>query len=188
MSRTAVSICNSALLLVGAQEINSFTDDTNDAKLCASLYDDVKESLLQSFTWRFSLVMYDLGGALTETPVIPKWDKIFQLPPDVLRVVNIQDNQDYEIFADKIFKNGASCKIIYQRNVAESDMPAYFVQALKYHMAKLLSMSLQEDGGKMQLFERSADKETQRARSIDSQQQPNSGIQETEFSFVNVRG
>lgn len=188
MARTAVSICNSALLLVGADEINAFTDNTSEAKLCASLYEDVKESLLQSYPWRFSLSQYDLGGALVDVPVIDNWTKIYQLPPTLLRVIAIEDDEPYEVYGDKIYKNGSTCRIIYQRDLAETEFPSYFVQALKYHLAKMFSMSLQEDASKMQIFERFADRETQRARAIDSQQQPNSGIKDSEFTLITRRG
>jgi hypothetical protein len=55
-------------------------------------------------------------------------------------------------------------------------------------LAKLFSISLQEDPAKMQIFDQAADKETARARSIDAQQQPNITIPDKNFTLVNIRG
>lgn len=188
MARTAITICNSALLLVGADEISSLSDTSNEGKLANALYEDVKDSLFQSYPWRFSLLQADLGAATGSTPVIETWSEIFTLPADLLRVISIEDNQPYEVYGDEIYKNGSTCKIVYQKDVGEDEMPAYFVKALNYHLAAVFAISLQEDVNKMRMFEQMAEKETQKARAIDAQQQPNSGIQDTEFSLVNVRG
>jgi hypothetical protein len=78
--------------------------------------------------------------------------------------------------------------MIYQFKVSESDMPSYFIRALQYQLAAIFSISLQEDRGKMDMFDKRADKETARARQIDAQQQPNPRIPEKNFSLLNIRG
>ena len=187
MAKTDISICSSALIMVGADEINSFDDATAEAKLASSVYTDTKNTLLQYHPWRFSLTQADLGGALLESPTF-NWKYKHQLPPDILRIISIYGGQDYEVFEDNIYTNSNTCKIIYQRAVAEKDMPSYFVRSLQFHLARIFAISLQEDVGKMDMFDRSADKETRRARNIDSQQQPNSSIPDNNYSAINVRG
>lgn len=187
MATTDVSICNAALVIVGAEEINSFGDATTEAKLAQAVYTQTKEALLQAHPWRFSLRLYDLGGRLNETPEF-KWDYLYQLPPNTLRVIAMKDDTDYEIFGDKLYTNETTAEIIYQIKVLESNMPAYFVRCLQYQLAKLFAISLQEDTAKMQLFEKLADKEITRARNIDSQQQPNSRLSDVNFSLINIRG
>jgi len=187
MSNTDVAICNAALIMVGADDINSFSDDTVESKLCRSVYTTTKQALLQRHPWRFSLKQADLGGALVSEPLF-KWNYKYQLPPDLLRVIALEQEEEYEVFDRNIYTNASPCKIIYQVNVSESTMPAYFIKCLHHELAKLFSMALQEDEGKMQLFERAADKEVARARSIDSQQQPNMKIPERNFTLLNIRG
>lgn len=187
MTATEVSICNGGLLLVGADDINSFSDNTTEAKLCNSIYTDTKKILLQYHPWRFSLAQIDLGGALVSEPLF-NWKYQYQLPADFLRVLYIKDDADYEIFGTKIYTDNTTCQIVYQSNVSESVMPAYFIRCLQFHLAKIFSLSLQEDLDKMSMFDRAADKETARARSIDSQQQPNKAISLVNYTLLNVRG
>lgn len=187
MATTDISICSSALIMMGADEINSFDDATAEAKLASSVYIDTKEALLQYHPWRFSLIQKDLGGALVDTPVIG-WKYKYQLPSDLLRIISVDGNPDYEVFGDALYTNQTTCKIVYQKKVDEKDMPAYFVRCLQFQLARIFSISLQEDVAKMDMFDKSADKEMARARNIDAQQQPNSRIPDNNYSAINVRG
>lgn len=187
MAVTGVSICNEALLLIGADDINSFDDNTNEARLCKSVYQTTKETLYQYHPWRFSLMQKDLGGALNQDPLF-KWRYKFQLPVDMLRIVALENDENYEIYETTLYTDVNPCRLIYQRDVGEGKMPAYFKRCLVFHLARLFGMSLQEDAAKMQVFDQAADKETARARSIDTQQQPNIGIPDRNFTLVNIRG
>lgn len=187
MATTDISIVNTALIMVGADDINSFSDATAEAKLASSVYTDIKNSLLQYHPWRFSVRQIDLGGAVVTSP-LAKWGKSYQLPPNFLRILSVLNNAEYEIFEDKIFTNIEPCIIEYQFNVSESKMPSYFIRCLNFHLSSAFSVSLLDDAGKMKMFEDRADKETARARNIDSQQQPNSRIPETNYTLLNIRG
>lgn len=187
MATTDIGICNAGLIMVGADEINSFSDNTFEAKLANSVYTETKETLLQYYPWRFSLKQKDLGGALSAPPEF-KWDYQYQLPSDCLRIIQLQYEENYEIYGRQIYTNASPCKIIYQRNVSEPDLPSYFVRSLQFHLARIFAMSLQEDPNKWTIFDRAADKETARARQLDAQQQPNQRIPDIAFSALNVRG
>lgn len=188
MANTDVSICNTSLIMVGADEINSFSDNTAEAKLANSVYTDTKNTLLQYHPWRFSLLQKDLGGELVDTPLFDNWQYKYQLPPDLLRVISLEDDEDYEIFEDALYTNVSPCRVIYQRKAAENELPSYFIRCLNFHLARIFSISLQEDPAKMQMFDNAADKETARARNIDAQQQPNISIPDKNYTLVNIRG
>jgi hypothetical protein len=117
-----------------------------------------------------------------------KWDRKYQLPANVLRIINLEDNEEYEVFEDKLFTNVATARIVCQINTPEKDLPSYFIRALQFNLARLFAMSLQEDLAKMKMFDQSADKETARARNIDAQQQPNISIPDKNYTFLTVRG
>lgn len=187
MATTDISIINTALLMIGANDINSLSDATAEAKLANSVYQDIKNSLLQYNPWRFSLKQKDLGGALVSDPLF-KWEKQYQLPSDLLRVINLEGDAPYEIYEDKICTDVSPCRIVYQANIQEKDFPSYFVRCLNFHLASTFAVSLLDDAAKMQMFEQRADKETARARNIDAQQQPNSRISDVNYSLINVRG
>jgi len=52
---TDISICAAALQLIGAEEIESFLDETREARICASIYPTVKKDMCQSSAWQFSI-------------------------------------------------------------------------------------------------------------------------------------
>jgi len=184
---TDISICNTSLIMVGADDITSFSDNTVEAKLANSVYKDTKKTLLQYYPWRFSLRQVDLGGALSSPPDF-SWNYQYQLPSDCLRIIQLENAQEYELYGRQIYTNVKPARVIYQRNVSEADMPSYFIRALNFHLARLFAMSLQEDGGKMNVFDRAADKETARARQLDAQQQPTQRIPDIAFTALNSRG
>lgn len=188
MATTDISIVNGGLVMVGADDITSFTDNTLEARLAKSIYTDTKQTLLQYYPWRFSLKQLDLGGALVGEPLFTKWRYRYKLPSNTLRIIALENEEDYEVFEDEVYTNASPCRIIYQFKVTEPEMPSYFIRALQFHLARIFSISLQEDANKMKLFEQAADKETARARQIDSQQQPNPSIPERNFSLLNIRG
>lgn len=187
MATTDIKICNAGFIMCGADEINSFSDNTFEAKLASSVYTETKETLLQYYPWRFSLRQKDLGGALVAPPEF-KWDYKYQLPSDCLRIIQLEREEDYELYDRQVYTSAKPCKIVYQRNIAEADMPSYFVRALQFHLARIFAMSLQEDPNKFTIFDRAADKETARARQLDAQQQPNRKISDVAFTALNVRG
>ena len=44
-----LTICNDALLMIGASEMTSFTEGTDSAKICDRLYDDLKKYILSIY-------------------------------------------------------------------------------------------------------------------------------------------
>lgn len=185
MATTSTSLCNTALLLVGADVINSFSDNTASAQLANQVYSNTKESYLQSYPWMFSLKQAQLGQLLEE-PLF-KWKYQYQLPNDFLRMLYMKDDAPYEIVGDKIYTDQKECIVLYQYNVIESEMPAYFVRAFEFQLARIFAISLQEDINKTTLFDQMATKENVKARSIDSQQKPNTFIPLVNYTTINVR-
>ena len=51
MTTTNISICNEALNLCGAKSIQSFDENTENARRCAVLYDSTRKSLLRMHPW-----------------------------------------------------------------------------------------------------------------------------------------
>ena len=57
---TAVSICNQALSLVGANSIISLDDNTTEARLCKAIYEPVRDALLEEHAWTFAIKWIDI--------------------------------------------------------------------------------------------------------------------------------
>lgn len=183
---TDVSICTSALLMIGADEIESFVDETREAKLCGQIYPTTKLKLLQSHPWRFSLGQEQLAQLST----IPKYEynHAYQLPAGFLRVIETNNATfDYKIFEDKLYTDADEVYVTYQFDPGEEDYPEYFQRLLELEMSSILSISMLEDLEKAKLFEQMARRQALQARSVDSQSQPNEALEDVNFDLIQVR-
>ena len=140
---TDVSICSQALLLLGANQITSFSDGTAPSSICSVLYPRIKSQTLGMYHWSFTLSKTSLARLAT-TPT-NFYSYAYQLPSDMFlgvpRVVytsastSAPNTTEYEIQGSQLLTNQATIVVDYQRLVSEQDMPSYFIQLLIYQMA-----------------------------------------------------
>jgi len=89
MATSAVEICNSALLKLGAQRISSLIENNKRAKLCNERYEGLRKEVLRAHPWNFAI-----GRAtLVQLGTTPEFEYNFEyaLPTDCLRVLNTED-------------------------------------------------------------------------------------------------
>lgn len=186
MASSAVDICSAALVLVGANPITSFSDESNEAVVSNLFYGTLRDNLLSSYPWRFCLGAVELAQ-LTNTPIDTRWAYAYQLPTDCLLVREAPKGLDYAIFENKLYANADSVAIVYQFRVEEGRFPVYFELGLKYELAKLFASALVEDGSKMDRFTALANGQAKLARHMDSQQYPPVVLDESCFAITAVR-
>ena len=140
---TDVSICSQALLLLGANQITSFSDGSAPSSICSVIYPRIKSQTLGMYHWSFTLAKVALSK-LSGSPTNVYSNK-YQLPSDMFlgvpRVVYASTSltapnvTDYQIQGDQLLTNEETIVVDYQKLIAESLMPSYFVQLLIYQMA-----------------------------------------------------
>ena len=54
MADSKFDICNKAMVLVGANTITSFTENTTESKVAGQLYESTLENLITRCRWRFA--------------------------------------------------------------------------------------------------------------------------------------
>lgn len=183
---TDLSICNTALELVGANSINSFQDETRESRLCNQLYVTTRDTLLQQKRWSFTLSIRQLSR-LTAAPA-EEYNYQYQLPSDILGIAkNYDSHTHWRIIGDKLHTNVEECSILYQKQTGEEEFPPSFVRALEMELAKIFSMSLVQDATFTQLFEDEARKALLRAKSVDGQLGPNLKVDRRTFDLTAVR-
>jgi hypothetical protein len=185
MSNTNISICSAALLLVGADEINSFDDETREAKLCGNLYPMTLDEVLSRHPWHFSVGQAQLSQ-LSATPLFD-YTYAYQLPTNMLRLLKEENSCPYEIYENKLYSNANTMKVLYQFRPTEARFPPYFVMLLVFEMAAILAVSLAEDEKKMEKFKALSSQYERKARNTDSQQQPSRAVREENFILTQVR-
>lgn len=183
---TDISICSTGLLLVGADDITSFDDETREARLSAAMYPTTRDSELQKHDWIFSRQQTDL--ARSSTAPLFDYSYAHQIPTDSLKLIALDINpSEYRVFQDKIFSNVKDLKLFHQVRPNESDMPSYFVRLLEYKMAEIFSTALLQDDRMSQLYRQKYDDQYWEAKKADSQQEPSRRIPFRQFEIASVR-
>lgn len=184
-SNSSIDICAKALVLIGADPITSFDDQTSEALVASNMYEDVARASLLNCRWRFATEQAVLNR-LTNAPT-GRYDAAYQLPSNLLMVHAITENGypiEYNRYGDKIFCDAdASSELVcdYTFRADEVDWPAYFTLAIEYHLASIFATSIARDGGMASMFEQKANIQMQKARTLDSQQQTTRKLQTSRF-------
>ena len=175
MAASAVSICSNALLMVGAQTINSFDGDLSDRqRLVANLYPTVRDYVLSMHPWNCAIKRVQLGPDV----VPPSYDyaNAFTLPPDFLRLLAVGEagaETDFRIEGGKILSDEALLKLRYIfKNDNEATWTPLLVMAATQAMRQVLAYPITQSASLEQLIDTAIGPILKRARAIDSQDQP----------------
>ncbi len=144
MSVNQVSICNSALAKIGADQISSITQDTKSATICNRLFNYIRDEVLRAHPWNFALKRTTLTPD-SDTPD-SEYDYQYQLPSDSLRVLETpeDDSLDWVVEGRKILTNEPeelAIKYIY-RHEDPSEWDSMFAEAFAWRLAADLSYAL----------------------------------------------
>lgn len=146
MAVTEVEICNSALAKVGAARILTLDDDSEEARLCKTLFYRLRDKLLRSHPWRFATRRVALGPLVTAP--IYEFQNAFQLPNDCLRVLAIDgnDSEEWKEESGQLLCNLDSVNIKYiWKNEDTSSYDSNFVEVLAFDLAVELCMPLAQN-------------------------------------------
>jgi len=161
MAVTKVDIASRALIMMGAQPISSFSDDSTEALVVNNIYEEIVESSLTRHRWRFATGQKQLS-LLADAPV-GRYTYAYQMPtnPLVLKINAVTVN-DYgsqsTVIMDYIFRQD------------ESQFPPYFRLALEFQLASVFAGSIARDSGMIREFGDRAERQYLIAKNTDSQE------------------
>src|SRR5689334_28039 len=117
---TAVSICSNACLMLGADSINDFNEETNRAKIASNLYPQVRDAVLRSHPWNCAVARV----ALAPDTTAPAFDYAsqFSIPDDWLRTLQVGlygQEDDHRHEGRKIL---ADVSVLYLRYIFRNDV------------------------------------------------------------------
>ncbi|WP_218276618.1 hypothetical protein [Pseudomonas sp. HMWF032] len=171
---TGVSICSNALLMLGAQTINSLDDPLDRAKICSNLYPTVRDDLLRSHPWNCTIKRVLLAPD-ADAPAFGYSSK-FELPSDFLRVLEVTDNGvfiDYLLEGRSILADSSSLQLRYvYRNEVENTWDAGLVMLLTLAMAAAIAYPITQSASVQANMEQKLSMAKKVARSIDGQEEP----------------
>jgi len=151
-----VQICNLALSRLGASTITSLGDNTTEAKLCNTFFNDLADEVMSEGSWTSTITRATLA-LTTNTPAFG-FDNEFQLPvdPQALKILNIDEDipgsTTYRIEGDKLLSNNDNMKIRYIARLTDSeDWDIYLQRAFIARLASELAYPLTGDDKKAAL-------------------------------------
>ena len=183
-ANSAIDICSRALILVGAEPITSFEDDTTEALIAGNMYEDIARTNLTSTRWRFATNQAILNR-LTDEPT-GRFRSAYQLPDYLfVHAVTVNDFQiQYNIYGNKVFCDASvNDQLIadYTYRASEVDWPSYFSLCVEYAMATVFATALIRDTALSSLMSTQYDFLIAKARSTDSQQQTTRKVTTSRF-------
>lgn len=189
MPTSALDLCATALLKIGARPIESFDAETAEAACARRFYPLVRDALLCAHPWSFTLAQRDLTPQ-AEAPVAD-YAFAFALPSDHLRTVSIGARGAgrglaYRVQGLRLLCDADAVTLTYQRRVDEADLPAFFLPLLVSRLAAELCVPLTENTSRMAELLRLAEAELRMARLVDSQQATPRQIDD--FTLIGARG
>lgn len=183
---TAVTICSNALLMLGAQTINSFSETNNRAQICANLYPQVRDRVLRSHAWNCAVKRV----VLAQDADAPAFDYSYQysLPNDWLRTLSVGQygmEADYKTEGKKILCDESSLQLRYVARVTESQFDAGLVEVMSLAIAAAIAYAITGSAAKEQAMQQQAEMALRRARAVDGQDDPPETL--GDFSLLNAR-
>ena len=129
-------IANWALLKLGCGRVSNIETEANEnARILNSIYDNVKNALLQQYPWNFCLER----TTLTPASGTPAWgyNYKYHLPSDYLAMREIQYDPDYVIEGQYLLTDcGTELNVRYHKLIdVDAYLPPLFVEALATKLA-----------------------------------------------------
>ena len=150
-----VQICNMALSRLGANTITALSDNTTEAKLCTTLYDDLADRVMMQGSWTSTIYRVALAQT-TNTPAYG-YAYEYQLPIDplCLKVLEVNESApgsiDHQIEQDKLLTDSASIKIKYIGRLVDTESYGpMLAETIEVLLASYLAFPITGDRGMAQ--------------------------------------
>ena len=175
MADSKFDICNKALVLVGANTISSFTQNTTESKVANQLYESTLENLLTRCRWRFASKQAQLSKNTANPDA--RYDSSYALPNDahIIHTVTVGDDViKYDRYGQNLFTNTTSSDTViadYTFQPSESIFPPYFKQTLVFELASLFAGAIARNDQLSELYHKRSIAQLAIAKATDAQAQ-----------------
>ena len=174
--------------MIGLEPLTSFTDNTDEALVANTIFEDVVSDCLGQHTWNFATGQKTLSR-LTDVPV-DRWDAAYALPtnPAVIQVqtVTIEDvPQQYDIYERNVFINAEEDDTVVLNYVFRPETqhwPPTFTMWVIFRLASVFALSVTRKGDIAQSYTQLAEGQFRRAKARDSQQVTNQNLRLSRYN------
>jgi len=173
---TDIEVAQKAMVLIGLEPLTAFTDNTDEALVANTIFEDVVSDCLGQHSWNFATGQKVLAR-LTNVPV-DRWDAAYALPtsPEVIQVqtVTIDDvPQAYDIYERYVYINADVTEEVVLNYIFRPETqywPPTFTMWVIYRLASVFALSVTRKGDIAQSYTQLAEQQFRRAKARDSQQ------------------
>ena len=166
-----VSICSNALLMLGAQTINSLEEATDRARMASNLYASTRDSVQRSHPWNCCIKRVALSPDVT--PPAFDWSFQFTLPPDYLKTLSVGETgleDEFRIERGKLLSNNDPCLLRYiAKNAQEQTWDPMLVKGMELAMAAAMAYGITKSAALRDSMRQELEMHMKRARSVDGQ-------------------
>ena len=186
---SVVSMCNSALNLLGASTISALTDDSKNARLCNQRYEPVRDRIFRSHAWNCLHKRVQLAQNST-TPVV-EYSHAYVLPSDCLRVLKVHNGTtdsiasaiDYKIEGRNIVTDEGTVFLIYiALDTDPNNYDSYLQESISHQLAADLCYAITNNATLANNYMVRADERLREARFIDATENSLGTIESNEFT------
>lgn len=149
---SVVEICNSALNMLGANNITALTEDSKNARLLNQRYESVRDSVFRSHTWNCLIKRVELA-ADSDTPT-HEYSYQYTLPADCIRVLKVgghhngsssdlDSGQKFKIEGRKLLTDETTIYLIYIfKNTDPNEYDTLLIETIAARLASELCYAI----------------------------------------------
>ena len=189
---TDIEVAQKAMVLVGLEPLASFTDQTDEALVANTIFEDVVEDCLSQHNWNFATGQKALSR-LTAIPV-DRWDAAYALPtsPAVVQVqtVTVDDQpQQYDIYERYVYINAEVNDDVVLNYIYRPETqywPPGFTMWVIFRLASVFALSVTRKADVAKSYTDLAEVQFRRAKARDSQQVTTQGLRPSRYHRVRM--
>jgi len=149
---SVVEICNSALNMLGANNITALSEDSKNARLLNQRYESVRDSVFRSHTWNCLIKRVELA-ADSDTPT-HEYNYQYTLPADCIRVLKVgghhngsssdlDSGQKFKIEGRKLLTDETTIYLIYIfKNTDPNEYDTLLIETIAARLASELCYAI----------------------------------------------
>lgn len=180
---SVVSICNRALVLVGAKTITAITENSKEARLANHLFDGTRDAELRRHPWNFAVKRAILAPS-TETP---KWGFRYSLdlPADCLRVLGFDGEPVYRLEGRAVLTDEAALYLRYIARIADPNIyTPQFIEVLSVKLAIEMAYSLEGKANRVDQLQTMYSNMLKDARFVDATEDAQEAVESSEWEDI----
>ena len=184
---TDIEVAQKAMVLVGIEPLTSFTEQTDQALVANTIFEDVVTDCLSSHNWNFATGQKQMSR-LTSTPV-DRWDAAYAIPtePQAIQVLTVTIDdipQRYDIYERSIFINADVNDAVVLNYIFRPETqfwPPHFTMWVIFRLASMFALSVTRKADVASSYSSLAENQFRKAKARDSQQVTTQGLRLSRF-------